>query len=183
MKSNAFRAIAIVAVLLVSGTAESQNTFAHRWNIGESIGFGARNQPAPMAMDMKLDFSRRVGETPWRWGVAVGILSPGPVDYEVDESQDEFLFTGNIYLMGYADYAFCTVGKDKNVAFYLHGGLAPSFQRNKWTLHNDDKFSVITELGVGMDAGGYVRMAMNGFATIYGDVGVLFSIGFYFGRK
>ena len=86
----------VIAMLLGCGAAMAQNTFAHRWNIGESIGFGARNQPMPMAMDMKLDFSRRVGETPWRWGVAVGILSPGPVDYKVDESQDEFLFTGNI---------------------------------------------------------------------------------------
>ena len=68
--------VAIVVVLLVSGTAEAQNTFAHRWNIGESIGFGARNQPTPdMAMDMKLDFSRRVGETPWRWGISGNPLS------------------------------------------------------------------------------------------------------------
>ncbi len=179
MKKLLFLCVATIAL----GTGVSaQNTFPHKWNIGESMGMGFSDASSGAGLlGFDVTFSHNIGETRWRWGVAAGMLMPAVMDYDVDETatEEEFLFSGYMYLLGYADYALSAGEKS---AFYLHGGLAPCWQNDKWTQHNEKKWSAMAQLGVGMDFG-YVRMAFTGFASIYGDIGAFLSVGLYFGKK
>ena len=132
--------------------------------------------------DGAAEFRRHLqSQTRWRWGTAVGMLLPAVMDYKIDETatEEEFLFSGYMYLLGYADYALSAGEKS---AFYLHGGLAPCWQNDKWTRHNEKKVSALMQLGVGMDFG-YARMAFTGYASIHGDLGAFLSLGLYFGKK
>lgn len=179
MKKLLFLCMAIVAL---EAWASAQNTFPHKWNIGESMGMGFSDASSDAGLlGFDVTFSHNIGETRWRWGTAVGMLLPAVMDYEIDETatEEEFLFSGYMYLLGYADYALSAGEKS---AFYLHGGLAPCWQNDKWTRHNEKKVSALMQLGVGMDFG-YVRMAFTGYASIHGDLGAFLSLGLYFGKK
>ncbi len=169
----------VCAAMLSFGTytANAQNTFPHKWNVGLSMGFGIAKDDGFM-MNSELGYSHLIKDTRFRWGVNVGIMNPGITDFEWDDTDDVFMYHSYNYPCGYVDYAFLTV---PNMALYLHGALAPCWWRETYSYHYEDKFTIMPQLGIGMDVG-YVRMAMNGYATLAGDAGFLFSIGFYFGK-
>ena len=177
------KALMICAVMftLAAMTANAQETFCHKWDVGLSMGFGmAKNDE--FRMNAELGYSRRIGESKWRWGIAAGIMNPGIVDYDYgnEATEDFFRYHSYQYLLGYVDYA---VLAGKEVALYLHGGIAPCQQRDLYQYHHEDIFSALTQFGIGMDAGGYVRMSLMGFAAFSGEVGGLLSIGFFFGKR
>ena len=170
-----------VLLLMLTLGASSQETFRHRWNIGESlmVGGGSADRDFLPLLGAELNFSHRVSDTRWRWGVAPGLLFCG-AEYE-DETEEEFLRAyGHFYVKGYVDYAF-SVPTDK-LAFYLHGGIAPSWLMENMNTHLDRMISAMGELGVGMD-GGFARMALNVGFDKHGLMGVYFSFGLYFGKK
>ena len=174
--------IVIATLLTLTTTAFSQETFRHRWNLGEKMMVGISTPMLPL-LGAEVDFSHRVSDTRWRWGVAPGVLVSGAEYF--DESEDEFLRSfGHIYVKGYADYAF-SVLPDKLtsvVAFYLHGGIAPSWLGENMNTHWDQGLSAMGELGVGMD-GGFIRMELDAGFDKRGLMGVYLSLGLYFGKK
>lgn len=167
-----------ILLLTLTTGASSQETFRHRWNIGESITVGYSTIDMPL-MGGEVNFSHRVSDTRWRWGVAPGFLFCTAENG--DESEEEFLRAyGHFYVNGYVDYAFC-VPTDK-LAFYLHGGIAPSWLIENRNTHIDRMISAMGELGVGMDVG-FIRLALDVGIDKRGLMGVYFSFGLYFGRK
>lgn len=171
-----------LAIMAFGTGLSAQNSFPHRWNIGESLGMGfSRSNDDVGLMYFDLSFSHSIDNTKWRWGVAAGMLLPAVMDYKTVEqkTKDEFLFSSYLYLLGFADYALFAGDK---TACYLHGGLAPCYQLDKWLQHVEKKWSAMSQLGIGMDYG-HFRMGITAFVTIYGDVGGFFSCGFYFGKK
>lgn len=170
--------IVIATLLTLTTTAFSQETFRHRWNLGEKMMVGSSTPMLPI-LGAEVDFSHRVSDTRWRWGVAPGVLVSGAEYF--DESEDEFLRAfGHFYVKGYADYAFCV--PSETVAYYLHGGMAPSWHMENMNTHMNKGLSAMGELGVGMDVG-FVRMEIDVGFDRRGLMGVYFSFGLYFGKK
>ena len=170
-----------MAIVAIGTGGSAQNAFPHKWNLGESMGVGFGGSSDMGLLSFDATFSHNIGETRWRWGVAAGMLLPAVMDYEIEETatEEEFLFSSYMYLLGYADYA---LSADGNSALYLHGGVAPCYQIDKWELHNEKKMSAMTQVGIGMDFG-HVRMAVTYYASIHGDMGAFLSFGLYFGKK
>ena len=102
------------------------------------------------------------------------------MDYE-EATEDEFLGSSYVYLLGYTDYALTS---GKHTAFFLRGGIAPCLQVDKWTLHGEWKASALAQLGIGLDVGRWGRVALIGFTSIYGDMGyqITYSFGWRWGK-
>lgn len=179
MKKLLFLCVAMVA--FVAGVS-AQYTYPRKWDIGGSmgVGFSGANSDAGL-LSFESTFDHTIGETKWRWGVTFGLLMPAMMDYKIDETDttDEFMNSGYIYLLGYADYV---ISAGEGSALYLHGGLAPCYQMDKWTLHSEQKWSAMAQLGIGMDFG-FSRMAVTGYASIHGDKGIVLSYGLFLGKK
>ncbi|MBR1549230.1 MAG: hypothetical protein IJ634_01165 [Bacteroidales bacterium] len=175
-----------IMLLILTTGAFSQETFRHRWDLGEKMIVGISTPMLPL-LGAEVDFSHRVSDTRWRWGVAPGILVSGAEYDELDEAEYEEEFVksfGHIYVKGYADYAFSVIPDKLTsvVAFYLHGGIAPSWLGESMNTHENKGLSAMGELGVGMD-GGFVRLEIDAGFDKRGLMGVYGSLGFYFGRK
>ena len=168
----------VVMLLMVTMGAFSQETFRHRWDLGEKMTGGISAPMLPI-LGAEVDFSHRVSVTRWRWGVAPGLLFSA-AEYG-DETEEEFLRAfGHFYVKGYADYAFCV--PSETVAYYLHGGMAPSWLMENMNTHMNKGLSAMGELGVGMDVG-FFRMEIDVGLDRRGLMGVYFSFGLYFGKK
>ena len=161
--------------------AQDKHAFKYKHEINVlSCGVAATNQEDPlMGLEYLSGYSQRIGNTRWRWGVSSGILG-FIMDYE-EATEDEFLGSSYVYLLGYTDYALTS---GKHTAFFLRGGIAPCLQVDKWTLHGEWKASALAQLGIGLDVGRWGRVALIGFTSIYGDMGyqITYSFGWRWGK-
>lgn len=160
--------------------AQERNTFNHRWNI-EVCGFGVGvDKDSDPIIIFEEGFSHKIGDTRWRWGTNIGLIL-SPVEYWVEYDEiDSYLSTNYISLLGYADYVLCT---SKNLTTFLHGGIAPCWQIDKWKYHQEEKLSLYAEYGIGLERKGYVRLSLGGYVDLDGNRGIMITTGFYVGKK
>ena len=164
--------------------AQDKHAFKYRHEISVlSCGVATTNSLDSPLLEMEYPgFSQRIGNSRWRWGVSSGILG-FIMDYEYYEevTEDEFMGSSYVYLLGYTDYALTS---GKHTAFFLRGGIAPCLQMDKWKLHGEWKASALAQLGIGLDVGRWGRVALIGFTSIYGELGykITYSLGWRWGK-
>lgn len=163
--------------------AQGQIAFKYKHEIDLStIGVGGSNSNAGFMMNYESGYSQRIDNTRWRWGIAAGLMNPGLMDFEwelIDENT--LVYSNYLYLLGYADYALTS---GKQTAWFLRGGIAPSFRRDIWKYHYEDKAAALAQLGIGLDVWRLFRVSWTGFVTTSGEIGFLmsYSLGWRFGK-
>lgn len=167
----------------ISLNAQEKPSFKYKHEIDlYNIGAGASNSDAGFMMKSESGYSQRIDHTRWRWGIAAGLMNPGLMDFEwelIDENT--LVYSSYLYLLGYADYALTS---RKHTAWFLRGGIAPSFRRDIWKYHYEDKAAALVQLGIGLDVGRWFRVSWNGFVTTSGEIGLLmsYSLGWRWGK-
>ena len=171
--------ILFVVYCCLSASAQTAFKYKHEVNLC-TIGAGAANK-TPM-MNLEIGYSQRIDNTRWRWGTTLGIMNPGLTDFEWDLLDENTLVYYNyIYLLGYADYALTS---GKHTAWFLRGGVAPSYRKDIWVNHSEHKAAALTQFGIGLDVGRWLRISWMGFATTAGEFGLLmdYSLGWRWGK-
>ena len=164
-------------LLLSIGTGRAQ--YNYNWSVGGGIGMGPAEDSDgfAMAFGMNIGFNKVIQDTKWRWGMEGGGFELGTMnglDEEDDSVRPDFKYIGGI-----VDYNFHTEGI---AVFFARVGLAPAHQRDVYLDHIDHRFSVLGIAGLGTDIG-INRLMLSLYMSHRGIPAVLFSYGWYFGKK
>jgi len=132
------------------------------------------------AMGATIGFNQSIPETKWRWGIDVGLMNQGILDYVFDADEpDRFVRPNYEYIGGFVDYSLFS--RDY-LAVFARGGLAPAHRSDLFVHHREDSYTCLCQVGIGADFL-FNRFIINGYIDPRGSFVLLFSYGWWFGKK